>query len=70
MKYNKQYRCPNCGSSCLMPENFAPVHFSGRLAPLSEGYCSVNCARLALNGVIALNAMSGGKLAASLERVK
>ena len=64
------YRCPNCGSSCLMPANFAPVHFSGRLAPLSEGYCSVNCARLALNGLIALNAMSGGKLAASLERVK
>lgn len=70
MKYDKQYRCPNCGSSCLMPSNFAPVHFSGRLSQLSEGYCTVNCARLALNGLIALNSMSGGKILASLERVK
>lgn len=71
MKYNKHFRCPNCGaSSNVMPEQFAPVHFTGRLAPLSEGYCTVNCARLALNGLIALNAMSGGKIAASLERVK
>lgn len=65
------YSCPNCGaSSNVMPENFTPVHFTGRLSQLSEGYCTVNCARLALNGLIALNAMSGGKLAASLERVK
>ena len=70
MKYDKQYRCPNCGSSDLMPANFAPVHFSGRLAPLSEGYCTTSCARAALNGLISLNAMSGGKLLASLERVK
>jgi hypothetical protein len=53
------YRCPNCGGSDLMPESFAPVHFTGKLAPLSEGYCSVTCARLALR-----------KLYASLERVK
>ena len=70
MKYDKQYRCPNCGGSDLMPESFMPVHFTGKLAPLSEGYCTVNCARAALNGVIALNAMSGGKILASLERVK
>ena len=70
MKYNIRFRCPNCGGSCLMPENFAPVHFTGKLAPLSKGYCTATCARAALNGLIALNAMSGGKLAASLERVK
>ena len=64
------YRCPNCGAACLMPSNFTPVHFSGRLSQLSEGYCTTSCARAALNGLIALNAMSGGKLAASLERVK
>lgn len=64
------YSCPNCGGSGLMPENFAPVHFTGKLSQLSEGYCTVNCARLALNGLIALNSMSGGKILASLERVK
>jgi hypothetical protein len=64
------YRCPNCGEAYLMPSNFAPVHFSGRLSQLSEGYCTVKCARLALNGLIVLNARTGGKLAACLECVK
>jgi hypothetical protein len=60
------YRCPGCGSPGLVPADFKPVHFSGRLAQLSEGYCTVSCARAALNGLVALNAMSGGKLLASL----
>jgi hypothetical protein len=55
------YRCPGCGSPGLVREDFKPVHFTGRLAPLSEGYCTVNCARAALNSLIALNAISGGK---------
>ncbi len=71
MEYNKHFRCPNCGaSSNVMPDNFKPVHFSGRLSPMSEGYCSIECARSALNGLIALNAMSGGKILASLERIR
>lgn len=64
----KEYRCPNCGDSCLMPADFRPVHFTGKLARLSEGYCTTACARNALNGLIALNAMSGGKLLASVTR--
>lgn len=61
---NINFRCPNCGSPGLVPADFRPVHFTGKLSALSEGYCTVNCARNALNGLIALNAMSGGKLVA------
>jgi endogenous inhibitor of DNA gyrase (YacG/DUF329 family) len=61
-----KYTCPNCGASGLVSADFKPFHFTGRLAALSEGYCSSNCARVALNGLIALNSMSGGKLLASL----
>lgn len=59
-----KFRCPYCGSPGLVSKDFKPVHFTGKLSALSEGYCTVNCARNALNGLIALNAMSGGKLAA------
>lgn len=61
-----KYTCPNCGTNGLVSEDFRPFNFTGRLAALSEGYCTSNCARVALNGLIALNAMSGGKLLASL----
>jgi hypothetical protein len=60
------YRCPNCGSAAAVSADFKPIHFTGRLARLSEGYCTINCAKAALIGLQTLNAMSGGKLAASL----
>ena len=46
------FRCNGCGASCLMPDNFSPVHFSGSLAHLSRGYCTVSCARVELNRLI------------------
>lgn len=62
-----RFNCPGCGRDEIVPADFRPVHFTGRLAPLSEGYCTTECARNALNGLIALNAMSGGKLFASVK---
>ena len=46
------FRCDGCGASCLMPADFSPVHFSGSLAHLSRGYCTVNCARVELNRLL------------------
>jgi hypothetical protein len=46
------FKCYGCGASCLMPADFKPVHFTGRLAHLSRGYCTVNCARVELNRLI------------------
>lgn len=46
------FKCYGCGSSCLMPAGFTPVHFTGRLAHLSRGYCTVSCARVELNRLI------------------
>jgi hypothetical protein len=46
------FRCDGCGASCLMPDTFRPVHFSGSLAHLSRGYCTVSCARVELNRLI------------------
>lgn len=46
------FKCYGCGSSCLMPADFKPVHFTGRLAHLSRGYCTVSCARVELNRLI------------------
>lgn len=46
------FRCYGCGASCLMPAGFTPVHFTGRLAHLSRGYCTVSCARMELNRLI------------------
>jgi len=47
-----QFKCYGCGASCLMPDTFTPVHFTGRLAHLSQGYCTVSCARVELNRLI------------------
>jgi transcription elongation factor Elf1 len=63
---NKRFNCPRCGVDAAVDADFTPVHFTGRLAQLSEGYCTINCARSALDGLRALNAMSGGKLFASI----
>jgi hypothetical protein len=46
------FRCSGCGASCLMPDTFSPVHFSGSLAHLSQGYCTVSCARVELNRLL------------------
>jgi hypothetical protein len=46
------FRCNSCGASCLMPDSFTPVHFSGSLAHLSRGYCTVSCARVELNRLL------------------
>jgi hypothetical protein len=46
------FRCNGCGVNYVMPDNFSPVHFSGSLAHLSRGYCTVNCARVELNRLI------------------
>jgi hypothetical protein len=46
------FKCYGCGASCLMPVEFKPVHFSGSLAHLSRGYCTVSCARVELNRLI------------------
>jgi hypothetical protein len=46
------FKCYGCGASCLMPAGFTPVHFTGRLAHLSRGYCTVSCARVELNRLI------------------
>lgn len=46
------FRCNGCGERCLMPDTFSPVHFSGSLAHLSRGYCTVSCARMELNRLI------------------
>ena len=48
----KPFKCYGCGASCLMPADFTPVHFTGRLAHLSRGYCTVSCARVELNRLI------------------
>jgi hypothetical protein len=61
-----RYICPNCERDAAVDGDFKPVHFTGRLAQLSEGYCSTSCARSALDGIRALDAMSGGKLSASI----
>ena len=66
MTINKRFNCPGCGVDAAVSADFKPIHFTGRLARLSEGYCTINCAKSALIGLQTLNAMSGGKLAASL----
>jgi len=35
-----------------MPDNFRPVHFTGSLAHLSRGYCTISCARVELNRLL------------------
>lgn len=49
--YN-DYRCNGCGVNYVVPVEFRPVHFSGSLSHLSRGYCSTNCARVALNRLL------------------
>jgi len=48
----KDYRCAGCGVPGLVPADFRPVHFTGSLSHLSLGYCTVSCARVALNALI------------------
>jgi len=66
MTTHKRFNCPGCGVDAAVDADFKPVHFTGRLAQLSEGYCTINCAKNALDGIRALDAMSGGKLSASI----
>lgn len=66
MTKNKRFNCPGCGVDSAVRADFKPVHFSGRFAELSEGYCTINCARVTLDGLRMLNQMSGGKLFASI----
>ena len=63
-----RFNCPGCGRDEAVPADFRPVHFTGKLAPLSEGYCTTECARNARGGLDMLNAMSGGKLLWSVTR--
>ena len=48
----KVFRCNGCGASCLIPGDFKPVHFTGSLAHLSRGYCTIACARVELNRLL------------------
>jgi hypothetical protein len=50
------FKCYGCGASCLMPDTFTPVHFTGKLSHLSRGYCTVSCARVELNRLISEHA--------------
>jgi len=48
----KAFICPACGAPGLVPADFRPAHFTGRLSHLSTGYCTVSCARVELNRLI------------------
>ena len=63
------FNCNGCGASCVMPADFRPAHFTGSLAHLSRGYCTVACARVELNRLLVerakawhLYAVLGGRL--------
>lgn len=57
-----RFNCPGCGRDEAVSPDFQPVHFTGKLARLSEGYCTAQCARDTLTGLHALNMMSGFKM--------
>jgi hypothetical protein len=48
----KAFRCNGCGEPGLVPADFKPAHFTGSLSHLSAGYCTIACARVALNALI------------------